>query len=138
MSDTPENHSDDGQNPEGNPKGYKIGRGRPPKHTQWKKKQSGNRSGKRKPKPSYGDLCNRILTERVPVQENGKPVSLTRAKAWVKGLVYRGAILGNPVEEDILLMLEKPWDSAPRKYLEWRLVDSEDDIPPEPKAKRRA
>ena len=28
MSDTPEEHQDDGQDPEGNPKGYKIGRGR--------------------------------------------------------------------------------------------------------------
>jgi len=138
MSDTPENHSEDGQNPESNPEGYKIGRGKPPLDRRWKKGQSGNRSGKRKPKPSYGDLCNRILTERVPGQENGKPVSLTRAKAWVKGLVYRGAILGDPVEEDILLSFEKPWDSAPTKHLEFRLVDSEDDIPPEPKTQRRA
>ena len=127
MSDIPENHPDDGQNPEGDPKQYKIGRGRPPKDRQWKKGQSGNRSGKRKPKPSYGDLCNRILTERVPGQENGKPMSLTRAKAWVKGLVYRGAILGNPVDEDILLMFEKPGDSAPTKYWEWRLADREED-----------
>ena len=88
-------------------------------------------SGKRKPKPSYGDMCNRILLERIPGQENGSPVSLTRAKAWVKGVVHRGALLGDPVDEDTLLSFEKPWDSAPTKYWEFRLVDSEDDIPPE-------
>lgn len=134
MSDIPENHPQDGQDPEKDSKGYKIGRGRPPKDKQWKPGQSGNPDGRRKPKPSkpsYGDICNRILLERVPGQENGKPVSLSRAKAWVKGLVYRGAILGNPVDEDILLMFEKPWDSAPTKWWEFRLVDSEDDIPPE-------
>ena len=134
MSDIPENHPQDGQDPEKDSKGYKIGRGRPPKDKQWKPGQSGNPDGRRKPKPSkpsYGDICNRILLERVPGQENGKRVSLSRAKAWVKGLVYRGAILGNPVDEDILLMFEKPWDSAPTKWWEFRLVDSEDDIPPE-------
>ena len=130
MSDTPENHSDDGQNPE-KPEEYKVGRGKPPKEWQWKKDQSGNPSGKRKRKPSYGDICNRILLERAPGAENGKPVSLSRAKAWVKGLVYRGALLGKAVDEDILLMFEKPWDSAPTKWWEFRLADSEDDIPPE-------
>ena len=138
MSDTPENHSEDGQNPESNPKGYKVGRGRPPKEWQWKERQSGNPTGKRKPKPSYGDLCNRILTERVPGQENGRPVSLIRAKAWAKSVVYLGALVGDAVAEDILLSFEKPWDSAPTKYWEWRLADSEDDIPSKPKTKRRA
>ena len=134
MSDTPESHPEDGHDPEKDSKGYKIGRGRPPKDKQWKPGQSGNPDGRRKPKPSkpsYGDICNRILLERVPGQENGKRVSLSRAKAWVKGLVYRGAILGNPVDEDILLMFEKPWDSAPTKWWEFRLADSEEDIPPE-------
>jgi hypothetical protein len=133
MPDHRENHPDEAQSPEGNPKGYKVGRGRPPKEWQWKPGQSGNRSGKRKSKPSYGDMCNRILIERVPRPENGKSVSLTRAKAWVKGLVYRGAVLGIPVDEDILLSFEKPWESVPTKYWEFRLVDSDDDIPPEPR-----
>jgi len=131
MSDTPENDSDDGQTPQSKPEAYKVGRGRPPKDKQWKPGQSGNPSGKRKRKPSYGDMCNRILMERVPGQENGRPVSLTRARAWAKGLVYSGAVLGDAVDESILLMFEKPWDSAPTKYWEFRLVDSEDDIPPE-------
>jgi|SRR5689334_22452923 len=138
MPDDRENHPDDEQKPEMDPKPYKVGRGKPPKDRQWKPGQSGNRSGKRKPKPSYGDMCNRILLERIPGQENGSPVSLTRAKAWVKGLVHRGALLGDPVDEDVLLTFEKPWDSAPTKYWEFRLVDSEDDIPPEPKTRRRA
>jgi len=131
MPDDRENHPDDEPKPETDPKPYKVGRGKPPKDRQWKPGQSGNPSGKRKPKPSYGDMCNRILLERIPGQENGSPVSLTRAKAWVKGVVHRGALLGDPVDEDTLLSFEKPWDSAPTKYWEFRLVDSEDDIPPE-------
>jgi len=131
MPDDRDNHPDDDPKPEMDPKPYKVGRGKPPKDRQWQPGQSGNPSGKRKPKPSYGDMCNRILLERIPGQENGSPVSLTRAKAWVKGVVHRGALLGDPVDEDTLLSFEKPWDSAPTKYWEFRLVDSEDDIPPE-------
>src|SRR4051812_45792974 len=119
MPDDRENHPDDEQKPETDPKPYEVGRGRPPKDRQWTPGQSGNRSGKRK--PSYGDMCNRILLERVPGEENGRPISLTR----VKGVVHRGAILGDPVDEDILLSFEKPGDSAPTKYWDFRLVDSE-------------
>lgn len=133
MSNTPENHPNSGQSPENNPEEYKVGRGKPPKDRQWKPGQSGNPGGKSKPKPrpNYGDLCNRILLERIRGQGNGKAVSLMRAKAWAKSVVYRGALLGDPAAEDVLLMFEKPWDSAPTKQLEFRLVDSDDDIPPE-------
>ena len=72
MPDDRDNHPDDDPKPEMDPKPYKVGRGKPPKDRQWKSGQSGNRSGKRKPKPSYGDMCNRILLERIPGQENGK------------------------------------------------------------------
>ncbi|MBV9018038.1 MAG: hypothetical protein JO058_20505, partial [Alphaproteobacteria bacterium] len=97
MSDDRENHPDGGENPE---KPYKVGRGRPPREHQFKKGQSGNRSGKRKPPPTYGDLLNRILRELTSAQENGRTISLTRAKAWAKSLVHFGALVGDPVPEE--------------------------------------
>ena len=130
MSDTPENHPDDGQKPENNRMDYTVGRGKPPKHAQWQKGRSGNPSGKRKPRPSYGHLLDQILSELISGTENGRTVRMTRRQALVKSLV-NGAVAGDPVAEQILLMLEKPEASAPRPRLEWRLVDSEDDIPPQ-------
>lgn len=136
MADDRTNPPDDGENPEKNPKPYKVGPGRPPREHQFKKGESGNRSGKRKPPPSYADLLNRILSEPTSAEENGRTISLIRAKAWAKSLVHFGALVGDPVYEDILLMFEKPWESAPIAGWEFRLVDGEDDIPPEPKSKR--
>jgi hypothetical protein len=54
MSDDFENHSEDEQKPDSNAEGDKVGRGRPPLHTRWRKGQSGNPEGgrKRKREPS--------------------------------------------------------------------------------------
>ena len=129
----------EGQDPEKKDREeYSIGRGRPPLETRWKPKQSGNPTGKRKRQPTYGDVLNRILQEQMSGEENGKRVTLSKAKAWARKTVYRGAILGKPEDEDILFMLEKPGDSAPTPYWEWILLDSEDDIPPPSKSARRA
>jgi hypothetical protein len=130
MSDTPKNHHDYPQELDSNPDAYRVGRGKPPLETRWRQGQSGNSSGKRKHQPTYGDLLDRILNEMVSGQENGRKISMTRRKAWVKSLV-NGAIAGDPVAEQILLMFEKPETSAPTASMEWRLVDSEDDIPPQ-------
>jgi hypothetical protein len=129
MSDTPEHQPKDGQHPESDPNGYKVGPGRPPKHTKFPPGRSGNPTGKRKREPTYGDLLNRILSERVSGQENGRSVVMTRFKAWAKSLV-NGAVAGDPVAEQVLLMFEKPEASAPTAFMEWRLIDSENDIPP--------
>ena len=130
MNDTPKDHHDHPQELGSNPDAYRVGRGKPPLETRWRKGQSGNRSGKRKQEPTYGDLLDLILNERVTGHENGRTISMTRRKAWVKSLV-NGAIAGDPVAEQILLLLEKPETSAPTSFPEWRLVDSEDDIPPQ-------
>jgi len=130
MSDTPKNHHDYSQELESHPTAYRVGRGKPPLETRWRQGQSGNPTGKRKRQQTYGDLLDRILNEIVFGQENGRKISMTRRKAWVKSLV-NGAIAGDPVAEQILLMFEKPETSAPTASMEWRLVDSEDDIPPQ-------
>ena len=130
MNDNPNNHHDHPQEPDSNPDAYRVGRGKPPLATRWRQGQSGNPTGKRRQEPTYGDLLNRILSERVTGHENGRTISMTRRKAWAKSLV-NGAIAGDPVAEQILLLLEKPETSVPTSLMEWRLVDSEDDIPPQ-------
>ena len=130
MTDNPKDHHDHPQEHESNPDAYRVGRGKPPLETRWRQGQSGNPSGKRKHGPTYGDLLNRILNEMITGHENGRTISMTRRKAWAKSLV-NGAIAGDFVAEQLLLLLEKPETSAPTSLMEWRLVDNEDDIPPQ-------
>lgn len=100
------------------------------RHTQFQKGRSGNPSGKRKREESYAELLKEELDRLIPIRENGKTITLTMRKAWVKRVV-NGAIQGNREDEKILMMIEKP-DLSPRKGGELNIydVDSEDEIPP--------
>ena len=111
------------------PAGYRVGRGKPPKHTQFKPGQSGNPGGKRKNEESCHDLLKEEMDRLIAIRENGKTITLSKRKAFVKAVV-NGAIQGNPSDEKILLRFIK-WDEKPRKNgsLQIIKVDSEDEIP---------
>ncbi|MGY3549432.1 MULTISPECIES: DUF5681 domain-containing protein [unclassified Bradyrhizobium] len=75
---------------------YKVGYRRPPRHGQFKKGQSGNPSGGRKPrKPiadsrpikTIADVLYEELQQEVTVRENGKKYKITKMEALVKGAV---------------------------------------------------
>jgi hypothetical protein len=135
MTDSPENYpvyvaETPEDSAESKPEEYKVGRGKPPREHQWKPPQSGNPSGKRKREESCRDLMKEELDALISVQENGKTITLSKRKAWVKRVV-NGAIQGNPRDEKILMRFEKP-DETPRKgELRFINVDSEDEIPPQ-------
>jgi hypothetical protein len=135
MTDSPENYpvyvaETPEDSAESKPEEYKVGRGKPPREHQWKPPQSGNPSGKRKREESCRDLMKEELDALISVQENGKTITLSKRKAWVKRVV-NGAIQGNPRDEKILMRFEKP-DETPRKGgLRIINVDSEDEIPPQ-------
>ncbi|MEO1169457.1 MAG: DUF5681 domain-containing protein [Pseudomonadota bacterium] len=68
-----------------------IGYGKPPKHTRWKKGQSGNPRGR--PKGSRGlktDL-HAELVSHMEIQMNGKRVSGTKQQLMLKTLTARAA-----------------------------------------------
>jgi Family of unknown function (DUF5681) len=135
MTDSPENYpvyvaETPEDSAESKPEEYKVGRGKPPREHQWKPPKSGNPSGKRKREESCRDLMKEELDALISVQENGKTITLSKRKAWVKRVV-NGAIQGNPRDEKILMRFEKP-DETPRKGgLRIINVDSEDEIPPQ-------
>ena len=135
MTDSPENYpvyvaETPEESAESKPEEYKVGRGKPPREHQWKPPISGNPSGKRKREESCRDLMKEELDALISVQENGKTITLSKRKAWVKRVV-NGAIQGNPRDEKILMRFEKP-DETPRKGgLRIINVDSEDEIPPQ-------
>lgn len=75
-------------------KDYEVGHGRPPKHTQFKKGQSGNPKGRRKGARGLKTDLRAELNERVEVKEQGKVVRMTKQRLMLKQLVAK-AIKGN-------------------------------------------
>ncbi len=84
---------------------YKVGPGRPPRHTQFKKGQSGNPGGRKK---DAFNLAALLLEEAErPVSIKGSGDSLPAAQAIFRKMVYM-ALNGNPrAAGDVLDRLER-------------------------------
>jgi hypothetical protein len=64
---------------------YEVGRGKPPKHSQFKSGQSGNPNGRHKKQaPAIGSIICGAFAERVIVTVNGKPTTLTKKELVVE------------------------------------------------------
>src|SRR6267143_4073764 len=73
-------------------KGYKIGRGRPPKATQWKKGKSANPGGRSSPRPTgLLEMIDKLLLTSVKITRDGVSKRVTTLEAilerlWSKGI----------------------------------------------------
>jgi hypothetical protein len=73
-------------------KGYEIGRGRPPKATQWKKGKSANPGGLSSARPiGLLDMIDKLLLTPVKITRDGEPKWVTTLEAileqlWSKGI----------------------------------------------------
>lgn len=76
-------------------KGYEVGYRKPPKHTQFKKGQSGNPSGKPKKILSEDEIVLRELNARVPITEGGKQKRMAKMEIVLKRQVNL-AMQGDP------------------------------------------
>jgi len=70
---------------------YEVGYGKPPRHTRFKKGQSGTRKGRPKGSQNLTTLLSEALNERVIVTENGGRRRITMRQAIIKQLVKRSA-----------------------------------------------
>ena len=68
----------------------RVGYRRPPVATRFKKGQSGNPSGKRKPKPTLSQRLDRILAEKVQVTEGGTAKRMDKEEVFLRQMVTRG------------------------------------------------
>ena len=82
-------------------KDYDVGYGKPPKHTQWQKGQSGNPSGKKKTEDSFIDKVKKIASEELVVHKGGVPQSMSYLDAAIYAL-FAKAQNGNPQAFKIL------------------------------------
>ncbi len=60
---------------------YEVGYGNPPKHTRFKKGQSGNRKGRTKGSRNFKTELDEVLNEQMTITHQGKPKKVSARKA---------------------------------------------------------
>jgi uncharacterized protein DUF5681 len=70
---------------------YRVGYGKPPEHTRFRKGRSGNPKGRPKRSENFARLARRTLNERIVVRENGERRSISKLEAVLKQLINKAA-----------------------------------------------
>ncbi len=118
----------------GRPNGtYDVGFGKPPRHTRWKKGQSGNPKGRKKGSRNMATRMREILYQSVVVRQNGVERRLPYNEALLTRIASKG--LTGPMKDSLAvlkaindyvpeLLAEDPSTSPPQN-ITIRFVDSD-------------
>lgn len=94
---------------------YEVGYGRPPKHSQFRKGQSGNPKGRKKGARGLKTDLRAELSERLEITQNGKAVKLTKQQLIVKQLAakaIKGDVRAISKLADLVITLLGPEDEV--------------------------
>jgi Family of unknown function (DUF5681) len=104
---------------------YKVGYGRPPAETRWRKGQSGNPRKRRRARPESGiEMIDSRLLRPINVIENGRKRRMTTLEAIVLRLCAK-AITANPRALRALLKFEELARQDRTQEVEIQFVDSD-------------
>ena len=110
-----------------NQRDYEVGYGKPPRHTRFKKGQSGNPRGRPKGSKNLPTLLSEALNESVVVAENGRRRKITMRQAIIKQLVKRSAtadLRAMKILLDMVRDLERQAESASPETAEFSEADA--------------
>lgn len=76
-----------------NPRDYVVGRGRPPRHSQFRKGQSGNPKGRPRRSKNFDAILTEVLYQPVAITIKGKRKHVSLLEAIVRQAASRAAAL---------------------------------------------
>jgi hypothetical protein len=97
---------------------YPVGYGKPPKHTQFKKGQSGNPKGRPRGSKDFATLIDNELEEPVSATENGRTKTVSKLAALVKQLVNKAVSGDLPATKMLLPQMERREEANRRAIAE--------------------
>ncbi len=100
---------------------YEVGYAKPPKHTQFKKDQSGNPKGRPKGRKNIRTIVKDVLDRTVTITENGRTRRIKFLEAFVRQLAVK-ALSGSTRDQRMLLKVIN--DYAPELLKEAELPRS--------------
>jgi hypothetical protein len=71
-------------------KDYEVGYGKPPRHTRFKKGQSGNPKGRPRGRRNTATIMQEILERPVKVKEDGRTRRMSLFEAFLTGMAQKG------------------------------------------------
>ncbi|MCW3476405.1 DUF5681 domain-containing protein [Limobrevibacterium gyesilva] len=97
---------------------YAVGRGRPPRHTQFKKGQSGNPAGRPKGARNLrAEMLQELLSD-VTARENGRSIKVSKTRLIAKALIAKAAagdMKAAALLLDLMLKLDRMEQPAPEQ-----------------------
>ncbi len=94
------------------PKNYQVGKGKPPKATQFQPGQSGNPKGRPKGSKNVHQVLSKILNEKITVTESGKKQVVDKLEGAIRVLVNK-SFEGKPQSLKLLIDLLKDTQGEP-------------------------
>lgn len=107
---------------------YEVGRGKPPKHTRWKKGQSGNPKGRPKGIRNFNTDLEKVLKSQVTINEGGRQKKVSVQRATLLRLGEKALKGDNRAIEKVLGLARDLSDERLERQAERALSESEQDI----------